>query len=177
MQIKSRSRFGSGAIAASLLLAFGSWGCALSDGELEEGEQEGVGTSARELEGDLVGPFAITINPPSQNIVPADFAFYNVQVNPLEGFSGDVFLDVTTEPPFNGFVQLAFGSVTPPGQDFLDVQSVCVTELGTYDLIVTGTGDDGTTATATATVTVDPITVSAPRPLQYQPRGLHGPVP
>jgi hypothetical protein len=138
------------------LLAFGSWGCALSDGELDEGEQEGVGTSAQELEADLVGPFAITINPPSRTIAPADFVFYNVQVDPLEGFSGDVFLDVTTEPSFNGFVQLAFGSVTPPGQDFLDVQSVCDTELGTYDLIVTGTGDDETTATATATVTVDP---------------------
>jgi PKD repeat protein len=158
MQIKSRLRSGSGSIGASLLLAFGSWGCALSDGELEEGELEGVGTSARELEADLVGPFAITITPPSRTIVPADFTFYNVQVDPLEGFSGDVSLDVTTEPSFNGFVQLAFGSVTPPGQDFLDVQSRCDTQLGTYDLIVTGTGDDGTTATATATVTVDPIT-------------------
>ncbi len=161
MQIKSRSRFGSGAVGASLLLAFGSWGCALSDGELEEGEQEGVGTSARELEADLVGPFAITITPPSQNIDVDQAAFYTVQVDPLEGFSGDVFLDVTTDPFFNGFVHTGF-VVTPPGATFLDAHGQCDTAVGTYELTVTGTGDDGTTASATASLTVDPTTFPPP---------------
>jgi hypothetical protein len=156
MQIKSRSRSGSGAIGATLLLAFGSWGCALSDGEPEE--QEELGTSARELEADLVGPFAITITPPSQNVDVDQLAFYTVQVDPLEGFSGDVTLAVTSEPPFIGDVHIFNEIVTPPAFADLHAHGQCETAVGTYNLTVTGTGDDGTTASASAALTVDPIT-------------------
>jgi hypothetical protein len=168
MQFKSRSRLGSGrlAVGASLLLAIGSAGCALSDSEFEEGaagEHEGVGTSVRELEADLeAGPFTITITPPAQNVDVDQDAFFNVQVDPLEGFSGDVSLDVTSDPPFVGFLHMGFGLVTPPGQDEVHAHGQCDTAVGTYDLTVTGTGDDGTTASATAVLTVDPTTFPPP---------------
>lgn len=151
-------------IGASLLLALGSSACALSEGELDEdaSEQEGVGTTAREVSADLVGPFEISITPEAQNVDVNEFAIFTVDVAPLEGFSGDVFLDVATDPPINAFVHMVFGQVTPPGQDFVDVHGQCNTEVGTYTLTVTGTGDDGTTASASALLTVDHTTFPPP---------------
>jgi hypothetical protein len=157
MQLMSRLKFGPSwhAVGASLLLAIGSAGCALSEDAIEEG----VGTSARELE---AGPFAITITPSAQNVDVDQDAFFGVDVQPLEGFSGDVFLDVTSDPPYVGLLHMVSGLVTPPGQDELHAHGQCDTAVGTYNLTVTGTGDDGTTATAAATLTVDPTTFPPP---------------
>lgn len=166
MTFERRTELGSSRwiIGASLLLALGSSACALMEGELEEDAsgQEAVGATAQEVSADLVGPFAITITPAEQNVDVAQFAFYAVDVAPLEGFSGDVFLDVTSDVPYNGFLHILFGQVTPPGQDELHAHGQCDTAPGTYNLTVTGTGDDGTTVTAGAVLTVDPTTFPPP---------------
>ncbi len=166
MQFESRWGLVSSAriIGASLLLALASSACALSESEFEEdaGEQEGVGTTAREVSADLVGPFEITLTPAAQNINVDETAFFTVDVQPLEGFSGDVFLDVTSDPPFIGDVHIFSEIVTPPALADLHAHGQCDTAVGTYDLTVTGTGDDGTTASASASLTVDPTTFPPP---------------
>jgi hypothetical protein len=157
MQQQSLFAFGASRwiAGACLALVCGGSGCAL-DVEGEGAADEEIGAEQNELGADLAGPFTVNISPPSQNVTVGDSAFYSVQVLPLEGFSGDVSLAVTSDPPWAGDLHMFFGVVSPPDSDFLDAHGDCDTAPGTYTLTVVGTGDDETTVSDTALLVVAP---------------------
>ena len=141
-----------------LVLALGA-GCDLSEiaGDDEATVGEATGEQALGL---LAGPFGISLSEDSVTLGLNEGTSLLVRVEPLEGFTGDVALAVTSEPPFPGDASVFPEVVTPAEFDlaFLDIFTDCETPPGDYALTVTGTGDDGTSATATALLTVEPTT-------------------
>lgn len=151
----TRSRIGSNRmiiVAAPLALALGGAGCALA--EDATGERESAGELAQEVLAPGDELFEITASPTSQTIGENGFAFVDLVVEPLNGFTGEVTLSVTSAPDFPGEVDLFSPVVTPPDSSFLELFGDCVTPPGDYALTITGTSEDGATATATATLTV-----------------------
>lgn len=158
MQQQSLFAFGASRwiAGACLALVCGGSGCELVDVEGEGAADEEIGAEQNALGAELAGPFTVDITPPSQTTNVGHSAFYNVLVQPLEGFSGNVSLAVTSDPPWAGNIHMFFGEVAPPDFDFLDVHGDCDTPAGTYNLTVVGTGDDGTTVSDTAVLLVNP---------------------
>ena len=135
-------------LPASLAATLGGWGCQLTE--------EPGGAADDRLSSNL-GPaalFEIDVSPDSRTIEVDGFTSYQVNVEPLEGFAGDVSLDVTASPSLFASVDLFPTVVTPPDTAFISISASCDTEPDDYTLTVTGTADDGTTATATAALTV-----------------------
>lgn len=133
------------ALPAALAVGLGGSGCALS-------EEDPGGVAATNL-----GPaalFAIDIAPDSQTIEVDGFASYVVNVAPLEGFTGEVSLDLATSPALFASVDLFPTVLTPPDTAFISVSTNCDTEPDDYTLTVTGTADDGATATSTAALVI-----------------------
>jgi hypothetical protein len=171
MQQQWLSALGATSIAgACLALVCGNSGCALVDTEDEAAANDSIGVQQGELDTDLGALFTVSIEPPTMNIDVSDDAFFEILVEPLEGFSGDVVLDATSDPPWPGFFQLIFGRVTPPGFDELFVFGDCNTPVGTYNIAVTGTAEDGSTASASAVLTVDPTTFPPPNAFFFTDR-------
>lgn len=157
------SAFGPKSVAgACVALVCGSSGCALVETEDEAVANDSIGVEEGELDTDLAALFTISVTPPTQNINVGDDGFFSIFVEPQEGFSGDVFLDATSDPPWPGSFHVFSGQVTPPGFDELHAHGSCDTAVGTYSMTVTGTAEDGSTASATALLTVDPTTFPPP---------------
>lgn len=139
-------------LPASLAASLVGGGCSLT-----EAEPGGVEETEDRVSSNL-GPaalFEVDVSPDSRTIGLDDFASYSVSVTPLEGFAGDVSLDLAASPAFVGSLTLFPTLVTPPDTAFIDVFTGCDTEPDQYTLTVTGTADDGTTATSTAELTVE----------------------
>lgn len=163
MQQQTLSVFGAKSIAGvCLALVCGSSGCALVETDDEATANDSIGVQQGELDTDLGALFTVSISPPTMSIDVDRNAFFDIFVEPLEGFTGDVFLDATSDPPWPGFFQVIFGQVTPPGSDELFALGSCDTAPGTYNLTVTGTGEDGSTASASAVLTVNPTIFPPP---------------
>ena len=138
-----------GILAASLAVTLAGWGCALEPDVDIEGEA-GEGAA-------VLGPsalFELGMEPEAQTVAQGDYAFYGIDVAPLEGFEGSVSLDLSVVPGADLFVDLFPTIVTPPESAWLYLFTTCETPVGDYALTLSGTADDGTSATANATLTV-----------------------
>jgi len=152
MQLANRSKSSSiGTLAASIALALSGWGCDVAQDETEDA----VSGEAMALLGPGDPLFEISLSPPSQTMGQNEFTTFNVSVDPLEGFTGDVTLNVSSDPSFLGSFFLSSEVLTPPDSTTLFVGSFCETTPGDYTLTVTGTDAGGTAASTDALLTVE----------------------
>jgi serine protease len=115
--------------------------------------------------GPPVPRFGVSASPGSRTIVQNESTTFDVAVNSVGGFTGNVAFTVTATPALAG-ATLAFApsTVPAPGASVLSVTTSCATAPGTYNLAITGTS--GTlTRTANATLVVRPfgaVSISLP---------------
>jgi hypothetical protein len=156
LRVRGRSTM-TNMLTASVVVALGAWGCALSPEEADERVVSAETALEQGEPGIAAGPFAITLSDETLRLGLDDFDSVLVDVEPLEGFTGDVTLAVTSEPPLAGEASI-FPSVVTPGEffeAFLDISTACETTPGDYTLTVTGTGDDGAAESAAVLLTVE----------------------
>lgn len=141
----------------ALALILGNAGCTLSESEMEENATDDeLGTQEQEIASDLDALFTLDVTPPSATVRQDFSAFFSIGVDPLDGFSGNVDLSVRFEPEFIGQVSLFPRLVTPPDSADLVLFTRCDTVPGTYDVHVTGRGDDDSTESESVVLTVEP---------------------
>lgn len=155
------------ALATSLAITLAGWGCALEPGDAVD-DEAGAGASS-------LGPsalFEISMEPETQTVGQGEWAYYDVEVAPLEGFEGSVALGLEIGAGWNGLIDLFPTMVTPPESAYLYLYTACETAPGDYSLSLFGSGENGTSATDTATLTVESAATQPGAWFYYDQDGL-----
>jgi hypothetical protein len=87
----------------------------------------------------LVQDFTISASPDSQLVVPGNAVNYNIDLEPLNGFSDSVSLSISGLP-VDAPAQFLPEIVIPPGSSVLHITTFASTPTGHYVLTITGTG-------------------------------------
>ncbi|HEX8107888.1 MAG TPA: S8 family serine peptidase, partial [Kofleriaceae bacterium] len=98
--------------------------------------------------------FELNVTPASQITQQTFGATFQVVLQGVGDFHGEIGLSFTSQPPFPGTAYFEPGAVTAPGASTLHVDSDCTTPPGDYVFTMVGTAE-GATASATATVRLD----------------------
>jgi subtilisin-like proprotein convertase family protein len=101
--------------------------------------------------------FGISASPASQTVSQGGSTTFDVAVASFGGFSGDVALSLTSEPPLAATATFDPASVAAPGSSTLTIAADCATETGDYALTITGMDSDGRTQSANVSLTVLPF--------------------
>jgi subtilisin family serine protease/subtilisin-like proprotein convertase family protein len=100
--------------------------------------------------------FALRVAPSRHTTQQGNGAIFQVTVEAVGGFTGEVSLGVSSQPPFPGSAFLVRGVVTAPGTSTLQINSDCTTRPGEYVFTVVAAAE-GTTASAPAALRLEPF--------------------
>jgi serine protease len=103
--------------------------------------------------------FTVSVSPATQTVSQGQSAVYTVDVAALEGFVGDVTLDLSSASALDADVEFVPNPVAAGGSATLTITTSAATELGNYTLTITGVSG-ALTHSATAILQVWPEGVS-----------------
>jgi uncharacterized repeat protein (TIGR03803 family) len=115
----------------------------------------------------VTGPqFSVAVTPSSVTVDPGGDATYNLTIDSLGGFSGEVALSASGLPT-GATVSFSAASVTAPGTASLTITTAATIAAGSYTLTITGTsGSLVEQATATLVVAAPNFSLSASPAIQ-----------
>ncbi len=103
----------------------------------------------------VAGDFSLSVDPSSYSLVQGGTAIYNINVGSINGFSYPVTLSVTGLPS-GATANFSVNPVVPAGASVLTVNTAVTTPVGSYPLVISGTGH-GITHTKNVTLVVNAL--------------------